>query len=85
MGKKNTNLFGEVIIALPLKKKDRPRTNPLIPVYGPGPQGMRCGQCEKQYFRLKYPKCSLRPDGAAATDHSSRYEACGQFNPKATP
>ena len=89
-----TDLFGNPEpIPLPTKRdkrgrklpKPKPKTNPLIPVYGPGPDGTKCGGCVHHFFKSyakNYPKCGIRPDGAAATDHSSRYASCGKFEPK---
>jgi hypothetical protein len=79
------DLFGGEVHA-PLKTKGRPKVNPCIAVWGTGPEGTKCGACKHHYFRRlasAYPKCAKRGDtGSASTDHSSRYPACGQFEPK---
>ena len=59
------------------------KTNPLIPLYGPGPEGARCGSCSHLFARRyagTYYKCDLRRDGSsAATDHRVRWPACGRY------
>ena len=69
------------------KIKGKPKINPLIAAFGKGPEGKKCGSCVFHYFKSvakDYPKCSKRRRGGAATDHSSRYDACGAYeeNPK---
>lgn len=66
----------------------KPKTNPLIRVYGPGPDGAKCRDCQFQFFRefaKKYSKCEKREvSSSPKTDHNSRYQACGLFRPKPT-
>ncbi len=86
------DLFGQVVAVLAARKpgspKKRPKHNPLIPSFGEGPPDKKCGQCDFHYFRVfakNYPKCEKRgTSGSASTDHSSRYKACGLFQPKST-
>lgn len=80
------DIFGNPI-PVPLKHKGRPKVNPCIAVFGPGPDGVKCGSCRFHYFKLlanKYPKCEKRgkETGSAKTDHSSRYPACGIYQPE---
>ncbi|AUD00969.1 hypothetical protein [Spirosoma pollinicola] len=83
------NLFGEEI-PMPVKsgKPGKPKTNPLIPVYGEGPAGKKCKDCQFQFFRQyakSYSKCEKREvSSSPKTDHNSRYQACGLFQPKPT-
>lgn len=68
--------------------KARPKTNPLIAAYGPGPDDAKCKTCTFHFFRefsKNYPKCERRGvSGSASTDHSSRYDACGKYVAKLT-
>jgi hypothetical protein len=64
------------------KIKKKPKINPLIAVFGKGPEVKKCGSCAFHYYKSfakDYPKCRKRTPGGAATDHSSRYEACGAY------
>lgn len=60
------------------------RVNPLLRVYGPGPEGARCGSCV-HLFRVggvagRYYKCDLRRNSAGpASDHRVRWPACARF------
>ncbi len=58
------------------------RVNPLLRVYGPGPEGAICRDCV--YLRAhqqskRWYKCVLRAPGGPATDHRVRWQACGRF------
>ncbi len=67
------------------KIKGKLKINPLIAAFGKGPEGKKCGSCAFHYFKSVakyYPKCSKRRPGGAATDHSSRYGACGVYEEK---
>jgi hypothetical protein len=83
------NLFGEDLPKL-LKsgKSGKSRTNPLILVYGEGPAGKQCKDCQFQFFRefaSRYSKCEKREvSSSPKTDHNSRYKACGLFVAKLT-
>ncbi len=85
----NVDLFGNVVPPMLKSGKNRkPKTNPLIKVYGAGPVDTKCIDCRFQYFKhfaKKYSKCELRTNGphnGASTDHNSRYDSCGQFEAK---
>lgn len=76
------SLLGE---AVPLEVAQRQeKGNPLLPIYGPGPEGSRCGDCVHLYRKggiAKHVlKCDLRrnTDGEA-TDHRAKWPACGRF------
>lgn len=69
-----------------LKPTKPKRINPLLKVYGNGPEGKKCGECVHQFFRefaSRYSKCDLRKiTGSPKSDHSSRFPACGKFELK---
>lgn len=59
------------------------KQNPLIALYGPGPEDarcrtciyLRCNQCSKRYY-----KCALRRiTNGKATDHKVSWSACGKY------
>ena len=59
--------------------------NPLIAVYGPGPEDKRCGDCDHLYrvegIASHVLKCELRRNTrGAATDHRARWPSCGRFD-----
>jgi hypothetical protein len=77
---------------VPEESKDRTKSgtlrhNPLLAVYGPGPEGMTCGKgkgCAHLYLQGgvsgHYLKCSLRLNTSGpGTDHRSRWPACGRY------
>lgn len=78
-------IAGEVKAGLAKRKHQSraPKSNPLIPVYGPGPEGAKCKTCVHlvvQSFARNYYKCDLRRMSAsAATDHRVNWPACGQY------
>ena len=59
------------------------KSNPLVPLYGPGPEGARCGDCVHivaHRYSKTYYKCDLRGDGAGpATDHRVGWQACAKY------
>lgn len=67
-------------------KRGKPKVNPLIRHFGKGPEGATCKGCKHQFFKKfskTYSKCALRGNtGGPATDHSSRYAACGKYEAK---
>lgn len=60
------------------------KRNPLLTVYGPGPDGARCGTCS-HCFRVgvvagRYYKCDLRRlTSGPGSDHRVRWPACAQY------
>jgi hypothetical protein len=60
----------------------RTETNPMIKVYGKGPEGTKCRNCNHltcvQYAN-KYYKCELRGTKGASTDHNYYFSACGKY------
>lgn len=57
--------------------------NPLIPAYGPGPEGKICKNCthffRKQLSRV-YRKCDLRKHtNGPGSDHKANWPACGKY------
>ena len=58
------------------------KTNPML-VFGPGPEGKRCGDFDhlRDYHYAKhYYKCNEREYSASArTDHRVRWPACAKF------
>lgn len=60
------------------------KRNPLLAVYGPGPEGAKCGSCSHLFRRGgtagRYYKCDLRRvSSSVVTDHRVRWPACGQY------
>jgi hypothetical protein len=59
------------------------KVNPMLRVYGAGPEGAKCGSCA--HLRVKelagrYFKCALRGDtNGPGTDHRVRWPACSKF------
>jgi hypothetical protein len=63
-----------------------PQSNPLLAVYGPGPDGATCRTCvhlmRLAHHDRTYRKCALRSvTHGAATDHRAGWPACGRFSP----
>lgn len=60
------------------------KVNPCIAAYGLDPEGRKCKGC-KNLVRIQggakyYYKCLLRKiSHSAASDHNSRFPACGKF------
>ena len=79
-----TNLFGE-LVDTEIEKNKRMKINPMIRVYGKGPEDKRCKHCHflygKQYAKIYY-KCSFRGDtNGQGTDHKVNWPTCGKFKP----
>ncbi len=60
--------------------------NPLVRIFGKGPEGRKCKECKhlfvKQYAS-RYYKCALRVDtNGPGSDHRANYPACSKFQPK---
>jgi hypothetical protein len=58
----------------------------LVQLYGRS-EGNKCGRCKYFYFKVlskKYPKCQLAnlQGSTTAVDWSSRWLACGKFEPE---
>ena len=69
---------------VPIEQAQRVRRgNPLIPIFGPGPEGTKCGDCTHLFLRAAaghYLKCDLRRNTyGAATDHRARWPTCGRY------
>jgi len=79
MSQKTIDFFGQEI---PVPKK----TNPMIRIYGQGPEGKRCKHCKHitcKEFGNTYYKCDLRRNtNGPATDHRINWPACGKFEPE---
>lgn len=86
MDQLQANIFGgtDLVTGSKAKIKRKP-FNPLHALYGIL-EGKKCGTCKFHFFRAfakNYPKCALRKvTGSQKTDHSSRFTACGQYQPK---
>jgi Na+-translocating ferredoxin:NAD+ oxidoreductase RnfC subunit len=71
-------------------QQERPenKKNPMIKVYGLGPEGAVCGSCKhlvcpNGYYTNRYYKCELRKiSKSAASDHRKGWPACAKFNPQ---
>ena len=63
--------------------------NPMLAVYGIGPEGTRCESCD-HFQRMKYHdgtymKCDLRTlTHGAGSDHRAKYPAWGKFEKRTT-
>lgn len=60
------------------------KSNPLVPLYGPGPEGATCGGCAHLYIKpgtsKRYYKCDLRRlTESESSDHRVRWQACGRY------
>lgn len=60
------------------------RGNPMLAVYGTGPEGTQCKDCEHfhwiKYHDGVYLKCDLRNmTHGAGSDHKARWHSCGKF------
>lgn len=71
--------------AIPLEKAQRvEKANPLIPIYGSGPNGATCRTCI-HLFQVPgvaghYLKCDLRRNTSGpGTDHRAKWLACGKY------
>lgn len=58
--------------------------NKCVHLFGPGPEGKRCKECQlfirKTGYRKTYFKCELRGDtNGPGTDHRANWQACGRF------
>lgn len=58
--------------------------NPCINLYGKGPEGKQCGDCEHlirdHHHGAIYPKCELRKlTRGPGSDHRVRWPTCGKF------
>ena len=60
-----------------------PASNPMVRVFGSGPEGAVCRDCRwliSFAYSRNYYKCELRGmTHGAGTDHRVRWPACGQF------
>lgn len=68
----------------PVSIKDaRKKGNPVLKVFGPGPEGERCKNCKHLFdrsFNKTYYKCKLRNNNTSPkTDHRVNWPACGKF------
>lgn len=87
-------LDGSSIVPRELERRSHrggkpPLANPLLPIFGPGPEGARCGSCAFLTANVGsriYYKCRLRStSGSASTDHRVRWPACGKYEADETP
>jgi hypothetical protein len=61
--------------------------NPCVNLYGPGPAGAVCGDCQhliRYHQSARWNKCEFRRgarggEGGPATDHRVRWQACARF------
>lgn len=75
------DLFGIEIKPLPIKGN---KFNPCLAIYGQGPKGKTCKDCQHliRYSKShgQYLKCDLRVNsGGPATDHKASYSACAKW------
>lgn len=59
--------------------------NPLVRLYGPGPEGARCKGCAHLVKKRRWWKCLLRAGtlhtASPKSDHRCHWWACGKFEP----
>lgn len=60
------------------------RVNPMIAMFGKGPENVICKNCGHLFYnqpgRKKFYKCALRTfSRGAATDHKVKWPACGKY------
>lgn len=74
---------GVMASLLPRSKSGTLKVNPMPLHYGPGPEGKRCATCvhlERHAYGKTWFKCALRRNtSSTATDHRSRWPACGRY------
>jgi len=61
--------------------------NPCMALYGRGPQGVQCKDCDHlvrvRHHDKTYLKCDLRSiTHGAGSDHRAHWYACGRFKPE---
>jgi hypothetical protein len=60
-----------------------PSPNPMVRIYGPGPEGRQCRECrfmEANVHSRTYWKCGKRRNtNGPATDHRRRWPGCRLF------
>lgn len=64
-----------------------PEPNPVVRLYGPGPEGARCKTCRHLYcreFANRYWKCPYHGDTRGpGTDHRVNWNACAKYEERA--
>ncbi len=82
-----TDWFGNPI-KMPDQSKPSTKKNPMISVYGPGPEHQICKNCAFLAgigAASTYYKCRLRTNThGAKTDHRVRWPACSKFEQRTT-
>lgn len=68
----------------PLTKGGSYASNPCLVIFGPGPDGARCGTCvhlQAHKQSATWYKCAQRgtPTHGPKTDHRVRWPACGRY------
>jgi hypothetical protein len=90
-----TNLFGEEVSDIPKKQvksawhSGTKHGNPMVKVYGKGPEGTKCKSCDhlccNAHNGKRYYKCEYRGVSASVTtDHLIGWPTCGKYQPQAT-
>lgn len=80
-----TEQLGMDGLGVPIEEAQRDRkTNPLLAVYGPGPEDATCRSCVHLYalpgYAGHYLKCDLRKlTHGAGSDHRAGWPACGRY------
>jgi hypothetical protein len=85
---KYINLLGEEIDTDQERKKHL-RINPMVRVYGNGPEDKKCKHCGyfyRKYYSKTYFKCEFRGDtNGPGTDHKANWPTCGKFKESTPP
>jgi hypothetical protein len=79
-----------IMAGMPRSYDGTPKSNPLVLVYGEGPDGAICGHCEHLFAQggtqRTYYKCDLRRvTHGPVTDHRFRWQACAEFVERTVP
>jgi len=74
------------MVAWLAEQTKRPRVNPCVRLFGPGPEGAICKSCRhlrSHWTARRFYKCELRTfSHGPATDHKVSWPACGRYEPK---
>jgi hypothetical protein len=69
--------------------REKPSQNPCVALFGTGPDGMLCRQCDCLFEHRagrKFFKCQRRTFTCGpGSDHRANWPACGKFTPKPPP
>jgi hypothetical protein len=71
------------------RRKASRKQNPLVAIYGPGPEGAKCKTCASLTYHTcskRYYKCTLRGiTHGPKTDHLVNWPACAKYTLSVKP